>query len=330
MLASGDWLVPRLDRAIYLDKPPLTFWLIAGSLRAVRPLRARGTPAARARARRHDGVRRLARHDALGRAHRRRSAGLAFAISLGPFAGAAVLTPDGLLACAVTATAALLWKASRDADRLRWWLLAGAAAGAGLMIKGAAMLVFAAPLFLGICVVRRGVRWLGPPDRGWRSRPRSRSGSPGTSGPRATCRARPPTSTRTRSPAGSSKGYDRNAELSKLFTLYLPTLFGGALPWSLGWPSRRALGRAPPRQLARPTAQGWYVGLWFFLPLAVFCAASSRLPLYLLPLFAPLALFTGRSIAIAGAGTWRASPALAPRRRRSLRALGAGVGTRSS
>ena len=42
-----------------------------------------------------------------------------------------------------------------------------------------------------------------PLDRGWPSRPRSRSASPGTSGRRATCRARPPTSSRTRSPAGS-------------------------------------------------------------------------------------------------------------------------------
>jgi hypothetical protein len=44
------------------------------------------------------------------------------------------------------------------------------------------------------------------------------------------------------------------------------------------------------------------------LPLAVFVLASSRLPLYLLPLFAPFALATGRSFALAWSEaptTWR-------------------------
>ena len=36
--------------------------------------------------------------------------------------------------------------------------------------------------------------------------------------------------------------------------------------------------------------------MWFALPLVVFALASSRLPLYLLPLFAPLALITGRAL----------------------------------
>ena len=35
------------------------------------------------------------------------------------------------------------------------------------------------------------------------------------------------------------------------------------------------------------------------MPLAVFVIASSRLPLYLLPLFAPFALATVRSLALA-------------------------------
>ena len=31
MLASGDWLVPRLFGVPYLEKPPLFFWLTAAS-----------------------------------------------------------------------------------------------------------------------------------------------------------------------------------------------------------------------------------------------------------------------------------------------------------
>src|SRR5262245_16230565 len=32
MLASGDWVTPRINDAVYLDKPPLFFWAAAASL----------------------------------------------------------------------------------------------------------------------------------------------------------------------------------------------------------------------------------------------------------------------------------------------------------
>src|ERR1700757_2517073 len=31
MIHSGDWVTPRLDGIVYLEKPPLIYWLIAGS-----------------------------------------------------------------------------------------------------------------------------------------------------------------------------------------------------------------------------------------------------------------------------------------------------------
>ena len=33
MLASGDWIVPRQNGLVFLDKPPLSYWLVAGSFR---------------------------------------------------------------------------------------------------------------------------------------------------------------------------------------------------------------------------------------------------------------------------------------------------------
>ena len=29
MLASGNWLIPHIGGALYVDKPPLYFWLLA-------------------------------------------------------------------------------------------------------------------------------------------------------------------------------------------------------------------------------------------------------------------------------------------------------------
>lgn len=35
MLSSGDWLVPRWENRSFLDKPPLTFWIVAAGYRAL-------------------------------------------------------------------------------------------------------------------------------------------------------------------------------------------------------------------------------------------------------------------------------------------------------
>ncbi len=51
--------------------------------------------------------------------------------------------------------------------------------------------------------------------------------------------------------------------------------------------------------------------LWTVLPLAVYLSASSRLPLYALPVFAPLALATGRGLRLVDAATGFRRPGLA-------------------
>jgi 4-amino-4-deoxy-L-arabinose transferase-like glycosyltransferase len=47
MLATGDFVTPRLDGIKYFEKPPLTYWLVAGSLKifGLREAAARATPA---------------------------------------------------------------------------------------------------------------------------------------------------------------------------------------------------------------------------------------------------------------------------------------------
>ena len=77
MLATGDWVTPRLDGVNYFEKPPLMYWAVAASDEGLRPERMGGARAGR-RSSRLAGVlltyaaaRRLYGRD--GRAGRRRS-----------------------------------------------------------------------------------------------------------------------------------------------------------------------------------------------------------------------------------------------------------------
>lgn len=78
------------------------------------------------------------------------------------------------------------------------------------------------------------------------------------------------------------------------FMIYLPTIVLGMLPWAFA--IRKP---ALPRWSAMaPDAR--FLWIWLALPLLVFCLARSRLPLYLLPLFAPISLLLARNIS----GCW--------------------------
>ena len=74
--------------------------------------------------------------------------------------------------------------------------------------------------------------------------------------------------------------------------VYLPTLVAGSVPWMVMAMAgiRRRAWREMPADLR-------FLWIWFALPLLVFCLARSRLPLYVLPLFAPLALLLGKRLA---------------------------------
>ncbi|WP_300619457.1 glycosyltransferase family 39 protein [Dokdonella sp.] len=89
----------------------------------------------------------------------------------------------------------------------------------------------------------------------------------------------------------------RNAEWYGAFKVYLPTLLLGTLPWlpvllAGAWRHRRGM-------VARLRADDdlKLLACWLLLPLAVFMLARSRLPLYVLPLFAPLAVLAARQLA---------------------------------
>jgi 4-amino-4-deoxy-L-arabinose transferase-like glycosyltransferase len=100
----------------------------------------------------------------------------------------------------------------------------------------------------------------------------------------------------------ASGSYGRNAEWYKAFVIYVPVLLLGTLPWT--FPVLRAARSIPGTLFSRTwwrrklEEDPWviFLMLWLFLPLAVFFVSKSRLPLYVLPLFVPIALIIGRWI----------------------------------
>ncbi|MGH8124287.1 MAG: ArnT family glycosyltransferase [Rhodanobacteraceae bacterium] len=91
---------------------------------------------------------------------------------------------------------------------------------------------------------------------------------------------------------------NRNPGLLGWAKVYLPVLVLGSLPW---WP---AVARQARGWLSAGRWRAWrcdrgielFLLLWFAIPFIVFCAAQSRLPLYILPLFLPLSLMLARGL----------------------------------
>lgn len=110
----------------------------------------------------------------------------------------------------------------------------------------------------------------------------------------------------------ASNQFGRNGQWYGWLVVYAPTLLLGSLPWTgslLRWAgSLPARVRAWRERAARTDdAVGVLLALWILLPLLVFCLSRSRLPLYVLPLFLPIALVVARVRAARGLGLprWR-------------------------
>jgi len=311
MMRSGDWLLPRLNGDIFLDKPPLVYWSIAAGMTLV--------GANEWGARLGHSLWFLLAALVVGQLGAewwgRRvgiTAALVYATTLLPALAANFLTPDTILAFAVPLSWWCGWRlltAGGARPRALWGLALGAAVGLGGLAKGPAVLVFAAPLGIHLLLHLRPARLLVAPALlavavfllvalPWYLH--VVASVPGAAAYFLDNQI-----------LGRLVGerYERNPGWLGGFRVYLPTLLVGALPWSLFWP--RWLRRSRPPRLAAwlrrlPTRQiASALALWFALPLAVFFLASSRLPLYVLPLFAPLALATSRLVT--APGSWLGS-----------------------
>ncbi|HET6373596.1 MAG TPA: glycosyltransferase family 39 protein, partial [Candidatus Polarisedimenticolia bacterium] len=250
-----------------------------------------------------------------------RLAALLYAVTLLPFVAANVLTPDTLLTFWAVCCAYFYMPASGlvpSGRRGACWVAFGICAGMGVLTKGPAILIFLAPLAVEFLLRER-----------WRAFT--------TAGPYVAGLVAAGVGALWYVPiimkmngAGAyfldneiigrlfTSSYHRNPEAVGGLVVYLPVLLLGTLPSSVLWPAlaRRLYKKSRPRRVTgRP--RGTLIALWIGIPLVILLAARSRLPLYALPLFVPIALLTARAARVA-------LPARGAERRRLL-LVGVGV-----
>jgi 4-amino-4-deoxy-L-arabinose transferase-like glycosyltransferase len=317
MLDSGNWLEPhRSEEVAHWTKPPLTYWAIAASVATFgrTPWSAR-LPAGLSYLLCVWLAWRMAKRLAPGS---EQQAALAYATMLLPFGAAQLITTDHLLAaCEALAMYGFIEARFGDPARGRRWLaLMWAGFGLAFLAKGPpGLLPLLAVLGYDLLVPAtdaagqrrpRALQWWAPLlflaiAAPWYVAVAMRN--PGLLdyflGAEVVDRV-------------ASNDFNRHGEWYGWLAIYAPTLVIGTLPWSpalwrwvRGLPARlRAWGSREGRVADRA---GLLLALWVALPLLVFCLSRSRLPLYILPLFVPLALLVARQRLGEGRGLprWR-------------------------
>ncbi|WP_257386415.1 ArnT family glycosyltransferase [Tahibacter caeni] len=321
MLDSGDWIdLARHRETGHWTKPPLTYWLVAASIGTfgATPWAAR-LPVALAYLAcvwlAWRGARRLwpAADAPAGAADAAAIAASCYATLLLPVVASQVLTTDFVLS-AFQGLAMVAWLEARFGPRekaLRWLFAAWAAFALAFMTKGPPALL---PLLAVVAL-----QWLAPMPRPFGARA-------WLTGIAIFFLIALPwyvavvlrhdgllayfLGTEVYKRVAGDMG--RNGGWYGWLEIYLPTLLLGTLPWTLpllrglrDWRSRLPQWRT--RAGRQADARRLQLALWLALPLLVFCISRSRLPLYLLPLFLPLALLI--------AGQWQGEARPAPRRR---------------
>lgn len=301
MARSGDWLVPTVDgETPHLTKPPLTYWALAASFKLLGYNEwAARLPGALAYV--------LTGLFVFGIGQRLCPAkpwlpAVVWGLSFAPAIAANVVSTDPLLVLMETAAMFAFvegWSRSAGAEARRWYIGMWFAWGLAFMTKGPPGLLplFAMTLMLAIhdrarlrdmyalpgvlVFLASGFSWFGiivaqDPGR-----------------------------------LGHFLGYevydrvftaahDRNAQWYGAFKVYLPMLLAGTLPWVM-FATAAAGGPGGAwrtwRVRLRERNRDWLLLTWWLLlPLAVFFLARSRLQLYVLPLFVPLALIMARPL----------------------------------
>lgn len=331
MVETGDYLLPRLNHDLWLDKPPLSMWGVAAGLEVLGKSEwgARSFHAL-------SYVLTTLVVFALGRAMlggplRGFRAALCYATMLLPFAAANVVTTDTPLTLWTTTAFYCFWRSvAPEAKRITLWkMLMCIAFGLGFLTKGPAALIPALPMFVFLALERRLWQYLVTP---WAALGFTLFAVVGLSWYVYLIREVPGALAYVldNQMVGRtlSRTYGRHPGLSGV-KIYLVVLLIGTLPWAvIGWVAlwrraKRVVTGAFWRELRRRPSELLLV-IWIACYLVVLGAASSKLVLYVLPIFPAVALVCARLWTSPVPGRfWRGDPlGLSPR---LLTAVGAWV-----
>lgn len=302
MLDTGDWLNPRRSHEVgHWTKPPLTYWAIASSVAVFgHHAWAARLPAALAYLLSVWLAWRLARRLAPGAQDQAAAIYATMAFTVG--ASQLVTTDYVLAAC----TGVAMWayvearfgpaRAAPARERLRaraWIAVMWAGFALGFLAKGPPALLLLLPILaLNLLAPGGGYRvlqWSGLALFVLLALPWYAAviaNHPGLLryfiGDEVVNRV-------------TTNEFGRHGEWYGWLEIYVPTLVLGTLPWTPAlWRWLRALPAAMrgwrDRERRASDAPALLVAIWLLLPLLAFCLARSRMPLYLLPLFLPLAV----------------------------------------
>ncbi len=310
MLARGDWISPHFNGVRYFEKPVLGYWLDAASFAVLgeSPFALR-LPGALA-----TGLTALIVFALAKRCVSRFAAGLAAAIYLTTFLVMGLGTfavLDAFLALFLTAALGSFFVATETphAGRRRRWLVAcGAACGAAFLVKG--FLALAIPVLVAAPYLAARRRW------------RTLATAPWWPIAVAAAVALPwAVAVALREPdfwhyffwvEHIQRFTASDAQHAQPFWYYFAWLPLAGWPWILLLPAA-LLGLARGRSEApeRTRALLWYAGAWAGLPLLFFSLSKGKLPTYILPCFAPLALLLAAGLERALPGPGRRAFAIA-------------------
>ncbi len=295
MWASGDFVTPRVNGFVYLDKPPLLHWLTALSIGCFGPrafaVRLSSLLAAAA------GVTLVY---AFGRRTGGHQAGLVSAAVLASsvlwFAVGRVIRYDMLLTLSVTGTLWWAWLGSeRGREGRGYYCLAALAAGLGVLVKGPVALVLPGAVLLPYLMITRRlrtlleVRWLAvlgilvvvivP----WF----------------ALCEHANPGAVRfflLHENLARVRGQIDEAHHQPWWYL-VPVLLGACLPWTLLLPGAAVEAAGQARRGDDPERRACILWLlWLVVPLLVFSLSKVKVVTYILPSLPAAALLIGRYV----------------------------------
>ena len=301
MRESGSYLEPTLGHQPHWAKPPLTYWAIAGGL-AIAGNNPWGVRAYNVVAFSLTVLAVAAIGTTLWNPHAGLLAGLVYLSSPYPALSATAATADTLLALWLSlAVLAYVraWKGKSDGwVRLMWVMF-----GLGFFTKGPPALLPLIALVVFHWIARRPFRLADPTGvvlgvatgLWWYGLMVVRHHELGAYfiGREVVARS-------------MSNDFHRNGQWYGAIAIYTPVLLLGQGAWLVdGIRTVRRRRLYAPRELvahvrARGTA-GSLLLCWLLLPLVVFAVSRSRLPLYVLPLYAPVALAIARGLDTASA-----------------------------